>query len=145
MTIASPPVQEVEAAKEPPPACKLRKARARVFVYTRHNKVRLVIRYVAYTKAKIITSYTLHGTKGSLFLGQATKTFNKKGVFRLPKSLTRGKMNKVRAAREFDVQFKIPGTPKFCKRYFKRKLTIPRFIEGQRVWFQTGSVFGGDV
>jgi hypothetical protein len=51
----------------------------------------------------------------------------------------------VRGASEFDVQFKIPGTPSFCKHYFKRKLTIPRFIEGQRVWFQTGSVFGGDV
>ena len=72
-------------------------------------------------------------------------TFKKKGLFRLPKKLTRHKMNKVRAAKEFTVQFKIPGTPKFCKRFFKRKLTIPRFIEGQRVWFQSGSVFGGDV
>jgi hypothetical protein len=107
--------------------------------------VRLVIRYVAFTKAKITTSYTMHGKKGNLFLGKATQTFKKKGLFRLPKKLTRGKMNKVRAAKEFNVQFKIPGTPNFCKHYFKRKLTIPKFIEGQKVWFQSGSVFGGDV
>ena len=70
---------QTQSKKRPPPACKLRKARARVFVYTRHNRVRLVIRYVAFTKATITTSYTMHGKKGNLFLGQATSTFNKKG------------------------------------------------------------------
>jgi hypothetical protein len=147
VTITQPPVQEVEPIKsnEPPPVCKLRKARARVFIYTRHNRVRLVIRYVAYTRAKVTTSYTLHGRKGGLFLGKATQTFKKKSVFRLPKTLTPKKMKKVRAATEFDVQFQIPGTPEFCQAYFKRKLTIARFVEGQKVWFQTGSVFGGDV
>ena len=54
-------------------------------------------------------------------------------------------MNKVRAASEFDVQFQIPGTPDYCQAYFKRKLTVARFVEGQKVWFQTGSVFGGNV
>jgi hypothetical protein len=107
--------------------------------------VRLVIRYVAYTRAKVTTSYTMHGKKGDLFLGKATQTFKKKSVFRLPKNLTPGKMKKVRAATEFDIQFQIPGTPQFCQAYFKRKLTVARFIEGQKVWFQTGSVFGGDV
>jgi hypothetical protein len=145
VTIASPPVVEVAAAKIPPPECKLRKARARVFTYTRHNRVRLVIRYVAYTRAQVTTSYTLHGSKGDLALGKATQTFKKKSVFRLPKTLTPGKMKKVRAATEFDIQFDIPGTPQFCQAYFKRKLTVARFIEGQKVWFQTGSVFGGDV
>ena len=145
VTITSPPVQEVAAAKIPPPECKLRKARARVFIYTRHNKVRLVIRYVAYSRAQVTTSYTLHGRKGDLFLGKATKTFKKKSVFRLPKKLTPKKMNKVRAATEFSVQFQIPGTPDYCQAYFKRKLTVARFVEGQKVWFQTGSVFGGDV
>ena len=145
MTITNPPAGEVAASKIPPPECKLRKARARVFVYTRHNRVRLVIRYVAYTKATITTSYVLHGRKGNLILGKATKTFKKKGVFRLPKKLTPKKMNKMRAANDFGVQFQIPGTPSFCKHYFKRKLTVARFVEGQKVWFQTGSVFGGDV
>jgi hypothetical protein len=149
-TIPNPPpaggVAGVKKASPiPPPECKLRKARARVFIYTRHNRVRLVIRYVAYSNAKITTSYTLHGSKGDLFLGKATKTFKKKGVFRLPKKLTPKKMNKVRAASEFGVQFQIPGTPAFCQRFFKRRLTVARFIEGQKVWFQTGSVFGGDV
>ena len=145
VTITSPPVVEVAAAKIPPPECKLRKARARVFIYTRHNKVRLVIRYVAYTRAQVTTSYTLHGKKGDLFLGKATKTFKKKSVFRLPKKLSPKQMKKVRAATEFGVQFEIPGTPEFCQAYFKRKLTVARFVEGQKVWFQTGSVFGGDV
>lgn len=103
-----------------------------------------MIRYVAYTRAKVTTSYILHGRKGKLNLGKATKTFKKKGVFRLPKKLTRKKMKKVRAATDFRVQFQIPGTPRFCKHYFKRKLTVARYVEGQLVWFQTGSVFGGD-
>ena len=47
-----------------------------------------MIRYVAYTRAKVTTSYTMHGRKGDLFLGKATKTFKKKSVFRLPKQLT---------------------------------------------------------
>ena len=145
VTITNPPAAEVKATNIPPPECKLRKARARVFIYTRHNRVRLVIRYVAYTKAQVTTSYTLHGKKGDLFLGKATKTFKKKSVFRLPKQLTPKKMKKVRAATEFSVQFQIPGTPQFCQAYFKRKLTVARFVEGQKVWFQTGSVFGGDV
>ena len=51
-------------------------------------------------------------------------------------------MKKVRAATDFGIQFQIPGTPKFCQRFFKRKLTVVRHIEGQLVWFQTGSVFG---
>ena len=104
-----------------------------------------MIRYVAFTKAQVTTSYTMHGRKGDLFLGKATKTFKKKSVFRLPKHLTPKQMKKVRAATDFGVQFQIPGTPKFCQRFFKRKLTVARFIEGQKVWFQTGSVFGGDV
>ena len=146
VTITNPPAAEKSpSAKIPPPECKLRKARARVFIYTRHNRVRLVIRYVAYTRAQVTTSYTLHGSKGDLFLGKATKTFKKKSVFRLPKKLTPKKMKKVRAATEFSVQFQIPGTPDYCQAYFKRKLTVARFVEGQKVWFQTGSVFGGDV
>jgi hypothetical protein len=145
VTITNPPAAGTAAANIPPPECKLRKARARVFIYTRHNRVRLVIRYVAYTRAKVTTSYRLHGRKGNLFLGKATKTFKKKSVFRLPKKLTPKKMKKIRAATEFTVQFQIPGTPKFCQAYFKRKLTVARFVEGQKVWFQTGSVFGGDV
>jgi hypothetical protein len=147
--ITPPPAGGVAGVKKaspiPPPECKLRKARARVFIYTRHNRVRLVIRYVAYTRAQVTTSYTLHGSKGGLFLGKATQTFKKKSVFRLPKKLTPKNMKKVRAASEFDVQFQIPGTPEFCQRFFKRKLTVARFVEGQKVWFQTGSVFGGDV
>ncbi len=146
VTITRPPAGETAAANIniPPPECKLRKARARVFIYTRHNRVRLVIRYVAYTRAKVTTSYTLHGRKGKLFLGKATKTFRKKGVFRLPKKQTRKRMKKVRAATDFSVRFQIPGTPKFCQRYFTRQLTVARFVEGQKVWYQTGSVFGGD-
>ena len=65
VTITNPPAGEVAASKIPPPECKLRKARARVFIYTRHNRVRLVIRYVAYTKATITTSYVMHGSRAT--------------------------------------------------------------------------------
>jgi hypothetical protein len=54
-------------------------------------------------------------------------------------------MKKVGAATEFSVQFQIPGTPSLCQHFFKRKLTVKRFVEGQLVWVQAGSAFGGDV
>ena len=65
VTITNPPVGEVAAAKIPPPECKLRKARARVFIYTRHNRVRLVIRYVAYTKRRSPPPTPCTGTRAT--------------------------------------------------------------------------------
>jgi hypothetical protein len=54
-----------------PSKCVLRTARARVFVFTAHDKVRLVIHYRMYRKAKVTVGYKLAGRKGRLNLGRA--------------------------------------------------------------------------
>ena len=124
-----------------PKKCVLRVARARVFVFTGHDKVRLVIHYTSYHPAKVTVDYTLDGSKSGLNLGSATTVFKKKGVFRLAESLDRVEMTKVRAAKSFAVQFRIPGTPGSCNRFYTKSLTIPQQISNQTVWFQSDSRF----
>jgi hypothetical protein len=124
-----------------PRKCVLRVARARVFVFTKKSKTRLVIHYTSYKPAKVIVSYALQGKKGGLSLGSAAAKFKKAGVFRLPVNLAPPEIAKVRAAKSFRVKFKIAKTPALCGRFYTKRLTIPRKISGQTVWFQSDSQF----
>ena len=145
-------VRETVAGRTGPPAsyrwtvdlpkkCILRVARARVFVFTAHDKVRLVIHYTTYRPATVTVDYKESGSKGSLKLGSAHAKFKKKGLFRLTERLDKAEMTKVRAAKSFAVQFRIPGTPGSCKRFYTKSLTIPQQISNQTVWFQSDSRF----
>lgn len=125
-----------------PRKCVLRVARGRVFVYTKKSKTRLVIHYTSYKPAKVTVSYALQGSKGGLSLGSAVAKFKKAGVFRLPVRLTPPEIAKVRAAKSFRVKFMIPKTPALCGRYYTKRLTLPRKVSGQTVWFQSDSRFG---
>jgi hypothetical protein len=124
-----------------PRACVLRVARARVFVFTRQHRVRLVIRYKTYRPAEVTVSYGLAGSAGSLALGSASSHFITAGIFRLPESLDGGDAAKARAAKSMTVRFRIPKTPSSCGRYYTKRLTIPKKVFGQTVWFQSDSVF----
>jgi hypothetical protein len=124
-----------------PKACVLRVARARVFVYTKKDKARLVIHYTSWRPARVTVDYGLSGSKGSLKLGAAAAGFSKAGVFRLPEPLEAAAIAKVRAAKSFKVRFRIPKTPGSCARFYTKRLTIPRRISGQTVWFQSDSRF----
>lgn len=124
-----------------PRKCVLRVARARVFVFTKKSKTRLVIHYTSYKPARVTVSYALQGSKGGLSLGSAVAKFKKAGVFRLPVNLSKPEIAKVRAAKSFKVRFKIPKTPSLCGRFYTKRLTIPRKVSGQTVWFQSDSAF----
>lgn len=124
-----------------PRACVLRVARARVFVYARKHRVRLVIHYKTYRPARVTVAYKLFGRRGTLALGSATSRFKTAGLFRLTKSLRGGEMHKVRAARLFKLRFRIPKAPHSCGRYYTKRLTIPKRFGGQKVWFQSDSIF----
>jgi hypothetical protein len=124
-----------------PKACVLRVARARVFAYTTKSKARLVIHYTTYRPAKVTVAYSLKGSKGGLALGSATAQFHKAGVFRLPVRLGAAEKAKLDGAKSFAVRFRIPKTPSSCGRYYTKRLTIPRKISGQTVWFQSDSLF----
>jgi hypothetical protein len=126
----------------PPEECVLQTARARVFAYTSHDKVRLVISYTSVSPAEVIVDYRLKGAKGSLKLGEARQRFSKQGLFRLSESLSKAEMAKVRSAKEFTVEMEIPGTPRYCHRFYDRHLTIKHSVHNQLVWFQSDSIFG---
>ena len=130
-----------------PKACVLQVARARVFVFASKQKVRLVIRYTAYRPADVTVSYSVSGAKGKLALGAADGHFKKAGLFRLAEPLGDAAIGKVRAAKQFQVKFKIAGTPSSCGRYYTKHLTIPKTVSGQPVWFQSDSIFaaGGGI
>ena len=124
-----------------PKACVLRVARARVFAYSKKSAARLVIHYTSYKPARVDVSYKLTGSKGPLDLGSATARFSDAGVFRLPETLSSAEEAKLKAAKSFQVKFKIPGTPSNCARFYTKKLTIPQKVSGQTVWFQSDSRF----
>jgi hypothetical protein len=133
---------EEEESPFPPEECVLQTARARVFAYTSHDKVRLVISYTSVSPAEVIVDYRLKGAKGSLKLGEARQRFSKQGLFRLSESLSKAEMSKVRSAKEFTVEMEIPGTPHYCHRFYDRHLTIKHSVHNQLVWFQSDSIFG---
>jgi hypothetical protein len=124
-----------------PKACVLRVARARVFAFSKRSKARLVIHYTSYRPARVRVAYALAGRKGKLTLGSAAARFRRAGVFRLPVRLKAAQLAKLRAARSFTVRFKIAGAPGSCGRYYKKRLTIPKRVSGQTVWFQSDSRF----
>jgi hypothetical protein len=128
-----------------PRKCVLRVARARVFAFTRHDKARLVIHYTSWRPAEVTVAYALRGRRGGLKLGRARARFEKAGVFRLAERLDPREMARLRAAKRFTVHFRIPKTPRSCGRFYTRRLTIPRRISGQTVWFQSDSRFAPEA
>ena len=124
-----------------PRACVLRVARARVFVFTHQHRVRLVIHYKTYRPAKVTVAYKLLGRRGGLKLGKAASHFKTAGIFRLSERLDKRAIAKVRATRLMKVAFRIPRTPRSCGRYYAKRLTIPKKVFGQTVWFQSDSIF----
>jgi hypothetical protein len=125
-----------------PTACVLKVARARVFAFTHQGKARLVIRYKAYKPARVTVSYSLQGTKGGLALGTASARFKTAGTFTANEKLGKAQAAKLAATTSMKVRFSIPGAPSNCTRYYTKRLTIPKKISGQTVWFQSDSVFG---
>jgi hypothetical protein len=126
----------------PPEECLLRTARARLFVYSSQSRVRLVIRYTAFSPADVYVDYRLSGGKGPLKLGTAHQRFAKSGLLRVNERLSDGEMDKVRAAKRFTVLMNVPQAPHYCRRYGTRHLTIRRTVHSQVVWFQSDSIFG---
>lgn len=124
-----------------PRACILKVGRARVFAFARQSKARLVIRYKAYKPAQVTVTYHLKGSKGGLELGSASSRFRTAGIFRLAEKLDTADVAKLRATSSMTVHFSIPEAPTRCSRYYTKRLTIPKKIAGQTVWFQSDSIF----
>ena len=130
------------AQQQPASSCALRISRARVFLFSRHPRLRLVARYRTDHPADVNIDFTAVKGKNKDPLGTVTRHFTKHGLFRLRKQLTDNEAEQLRDTDKFVVNFEIPGEPGFCARKYRKKLTVPRIIDGQRVVFQSDSKFG---
>lgn len=133
---------EADESRLPPEECPLRTASARLFTYGAQDRVRLVIRYTAFSPADVVVDYRLQGAKGPLRLGASHQHFATKGLLRLNERLGDAEMDKVRAARRFTVSMTTPDAPRYCRRYGTRQLTIKRTVHNQIAWIQSDSIFG---
>jgi hypothetical protein len=129
-------------AQQPASSCALRISRARVFLFTRHPRLRLVARYRTDHPADVNIDFTAVKGGNKDPLGTVTRHFNKHGLFRLRKQLTDDEAEQLQSTDKFVVNFEIPGEPGFCARKYRKELTVPRIIDGQRVVFQSDSKFG---
>lgn len=120
----------------PPEECMLRTASARVFISAAHDKVkvRLVLRYTAFAPTEVAVSYRLKGGKGSLQFDETRKHFTQRGVFRATETLNDTQMNRVLAAKSFEVQLRVPAAPALCNRYYSKHLTTKRGGPSHAVW-----------
>ena len=123
-----------------PNNCRIRVARARVFVFRSKPIARLVVRYKTRRPADVTVSYKAKLKNGkTIDLGKVEHRFKRQGIFRLRKRSPEdiGKLrNQVKL---FRVTFAIPGTPRDCARAYKKQLTKKRTIQKQFVWFQQDS------
>ena len=75
-----------------PATCRIRVARARVFVFRSKDVARLVVRYKTRRPADVTVSYKAKLKNGkSLALGEVVHRFKREGIFRLPKKANRGR------------------------------------------------------
>ena len=124
-----------------PATCRIRQARARVFIFRTKPLARLVVRYKTLRPANVTVNFTAKLKNGkTLKLGQVKHKFQLKGIFRLPKT-SNALVKKLRTqVKSFKVAFSIPGTKSDCARFYKKPITKKRKVQGQFVWFQSDSL-----
>ena len=106
-------------------------------MYSRQNRIRLVIRYRSAKPATVFVQFKLRTKKGKVVpLGEVRRRFRTRGLFRLPLKRTDREMRDIRNAKFFVASFFVPGTPDICRRAFTRKMNTPKRFSGQLVWFQ---------
>ena len=120
-----------------PSECLLLKADATVTAAGNQDLVRLQLRYVTAAPTTVTVAYGLHGSKGSLYLGNEKKRFGKHGVLRLSKDLTEAQMAKVMAAKDFTVRMQVADAPGYCAPFFDRHLDLRRATPSGLAWQQS--------
>lgn len=103
--------QEEAQAEE----CVLEDATAQVSANPGSNSVGLVVRYKAYAPASIAIDARLRSSKGSVHLGASHTRFRRTGTFRDTFVLGEKRMERVLAAREFELELQAVNTPRYCR------------------------------
>lgn len=130
---------EIEAEEEEAPReCVLSSATATVSAATNGNRVRLAIRYTAYSPGPIKVVYWLRGAKGPLSLGSDSERLGKQGVIRDIDTLGTAQMTRALAARNFTIQLRPANAPRYCNNLLDRHLTIRHNTAGRLTWSDPG-------
>jgi hypothetical protein len=124
---------------EAPEECLLTGAQATVFASNPQDKIRLVVRYTAAAPTLVAVDYGLHGSKGSLYLGESRKAFARTGVFRQTERLSEPQMAKAMGAKDFTVQLYAVHAPRYCRHVLDRHLTVRHTIPSGLTWLDPDS------
>jgi hypothetical protein len=126
-----------EAAPEAPRECLLSSARVTISASADKNRLRLLVHYSIASPAIVVVEYGLHGSKGSLFLGDARERFARRGALHLTKRLTDAQMAKVLAAKGFTVRLHVLVAPSYCHPFFERQLDVRSMTPRGLSWSQS--------
>jgi hypothetical protein len=108
--IAAEEREEAEAEK-----CVLEDATAKVSANPGSGSVALVIHYEADSPSSVAIDARLRGNKGSVHLGADHARFRRSGTFRDTFVLGEKRMERVLAAREFELELQAVNTPRYCR------------------------------
>jgi hypothetical protein len=108
--IAAEEREEAEAQE-----CVLEDAIAKVSANPGNDTVAVTIRYQADTPASVAIDARLRGSKGSIHLGADHARFRRAGTFRDIFVLGEKRMQRVLAAREFEIELQALNTPRYCR------------------------------
>jgi hypothetical protein len=131
-------IAEEEAEAEAPRECVLSSASATVTTATNSDKVRLAIRYTAYSPGAIQVFYFLRGKNGPLSLGSDRSHLGTHGVIRDTDTLTTAQIPKALAARDFTIQLRPAHAPRYCDNLLDRHLTVRHNTAGRLTWSDPG-------
>jgi hypothetical protein len=108
--IAAEEREEAEAEE-----CMLEDATARVSANPGNDSVALSISYEANAPTSVAIDARLRGNKGSVHLGTSRTHFRRSGTFRGTFVLGEKRMERVLAAREFEIELQAVDTPIYCR------------------------------
>lgn len=143
----------------PPKECKLRKIRARFFIFRNPQYrpfVRMVSRYQANSGGKVKVTFFWRHKKGKKKyvrgkkIGSMVSSFKKTSgkSWRLNrvwlKKSARQQLALFRHKDGFYATLKPYKTKAYCTNYLNVELTIPKMVDRQRVWFMKNSSFAFD-
>lgn len=129
--------EEEEDGPAAPQECLLSSADATIFAAANRDRVRLQVRYTSTAPTPVALTYGLHGSKGSLYLGDEKKHFGRRGVLRLDRNLTEAQMARVMAAKSFTVRLRVLDAPRYCQSFFERRLDVRRATPSGLSWQQS--------
>ena len=130
---------EEEEAEEEAAECVVTEASGRVVARANRRRLDLIVRYRAEHPAAVTIRWSLRGRKGRLGFGTERARFSRSGTYRHSEShLSRRRMAKALASREFRVTVRAVNTPSYCKSEFDLRLSSRHGSRARPSWTEPG-------